>query len=147
MRGIGMARVALRPDRSTGAVRARALALSAALALAGASCHADERARIDPKTGLIEPVPSCAAVAAAARSHLGAPAPRMVVGHGRLQFFSAPDERCAEPGVFVVPGDSLVVKAELGPFAFAEYTNPRTHAQVAGWVRGERLATLVDEKD
>jgi hypothetical protein len=127
----------------------RVLVLGLTLALAAGVGHADERARIDPKTGLIEPPPNCAAIAATARTHVGdsAPTMRMVVGYGRLQFFSAPDERCAAPGVFVVPGDSLAAKAQLNAFAFAEYTNPRTHVRVAGWVHSDRLATVVDEKD
>lgn len=139
------------PRRAVRAALALPLTLSLALALALAAgvSRADDRPRIDPATGLIEPPSSCAAIAAAARTHVtaAASAPRMVVGQGRLQFFSAPDQRCTAPGLFVVPGDSLVVKAELGPFAFAEYTNPRTHAQVSGWVRSDRLALVMDEKD
>lgn len=143
-----MTAIRLRPGRALSAF-SPVLVLILLQVLAPGIGHADERTRIDPKTGLIEPPSSCAAIAAAARTHVSesAPSMRMVVGHGRLQFFSAPDERCAEPGVFVVPGDSLAAKAELNAFAFADYTNPRTHVHVAGWVHSDRLATLVDEKD
>jgi hypothetical protein len=136
-------------NQSSVAMRDRLIGAAIALVLASGFCLADERARIDPKTGLIEQPPSCGAIAAAARTHVSdsAPTMRMVVGYGRLQFFSAPDERCAAPGVFVVPGDSLAANAQLNAFAFAEYTNPRTHVRVAGWVHSDRLATVVDEKD
>ena len=129
----------------------RLAGVALALALIAGACHADERPRIDPATGIITPAPSCATLAASARAHAtlaaSAPVARMVVGNGRLQFMSAPDEHCAEPGLFMVPGDSLNVKAEQGAYALVAYTNPKTHAHVEGWVHNDRLAMIVDDKD
>ncbi len=122
-----------------------------ALALLAGVCQAGERPRIDPATGLIIPAPSCTALAASARAQAtlpaSAPVARMVVGNGRLPLMSAPDEHCAEPGLFVIPGDSLNVKAEQGAYALVVYTNPRTHARAEGWVHNDRLAVIVDDND
>ncbi len=43
---------------------------------------------------------------------LSPPLGKVVVGKGRLQFFSAPDAKCQMNGVFVIPRDSLVAYAQ-----------------------------------
>jgi hypothetical protein len=65
---------------------------------------------------------------------------RLVTGVGRLQFLSAPDDRCRKAGVFVVRGDSVVVKAESSDFASVTYSSPKTNTNVEGWVRMDRLS-------
>ncbi len=58
----------------------------------------------------------------------------------RLQFYSAPDFRCAMNGVFVIPRDELVSYAETSDeWTSVMYVNPRTGKDVSGWVRSERL--------
>ena len=68
------------------------------------------------------------------------PLAQVVTGSGRLQFYSAPDPRCAMNGVFVIPKDELVAYAETSDgWASVMYVNPRSGADVSGWVRSERL--------
>jgi hypothetical protein len=64
----------------------------------------------------------------------------VVTGSGRLQFHSAPNLRCAMNGIFVIPKDELVAYAQTGDgWSSVMYVNPRTGADVSGWVRSERL--------
>jgi hypothetical protein len=64
----------------------------------------------------------------------------VVTGAGRLQFYSAPNERCAMSGVFVVPKDELVAYAETDDgWSSVMYMNTRTGNTVQGWVRSARL--------
>ncbi len=68
------------------------------------------------------------------------PLGNVVTGAGRLQFYSAPDFRCAMNGVFVIPRDELVSYAETSDgWTSVMYVNPRTGKDVSGWVRSERL--------
>lgn len=64
---------------------------------------------------------------------------RIVVGQGRLQFYSAPSESCEVKGVFVVPGDELDVSVEYGEFAAVLYFTKKGEI-VDGWVRKDRLS-------
>ncbi|WP_332854180.1 hypothetical protein [Duganella sp. S19_KUP01_CR8] len=66
---------------------------------------------------------------------------RFVTGEGRLQFFSAPSEACANKGVFVVPGDRLLTSLMHEDFVFVTYTNPKNGHRVDGWVTGGRLSS------
>src|SRR5262249_4818086 len=64
----------------------------------------------------------------------------VVTGTGRLQFYSAPNLRCAMNGVFVIPKDQLVAYAQTDDgWSSLMYVNPRTGVDVSGWVRSERL--------
>ena len=64
----------------------------------------------------------------------------VVTGSGRLQFYSAPNAACAMNGVFVIPNDKLVAYARTDDgWTSVMYINPRTGADVSGWVRSERL--------
>ena len=68
------------------------------------------------------------------------PLGEVVVGAGRLQFYSAPDASCAMPGVFVIPKDRLIAYAQSDDgWTSVMYTNPRTGDFVSGWVRSSRL--------
>ncbi len=68
------------------------------------------------------------------------PLAHVVTGAGRLQFYSAPNPRCAISGVFVIPNDKLVGYAQTdGGWTSVMYVNPRTGVDVSGWVRSERL--------
>ncbi|MBN8956950.1 MAG: hypothetical protein J0H17_10315 [Rhizobiales bacterium] len=68
------------------------------------------------------------------------PRAAVVVGAGRLQFYSAPRVRCPISGVFVVPKDHLVVYAQTDDgWSSVMYINPRTGDDVSGWVRSVRL--------
>jgi hypothetical protein len=68
------------------------------------------------------------------------PLAHVVTGPGRLQFYSAPNLRCAMDGVFVIPKDKLVGYAQTDDgWMSVMYVNPRTGADVSGWVRSERL--------
>jgi hypothetical protein len=68
------------------------------------------------------------------------PLAHVVTGSGRLQFYSAPNPGCAMNGVFVIPNDKLVAYAQTDDgWMSVMYVNPRTGADVSGWVRSERL--------
>src|ERR1700744_5324094 len=68
------------------------------------------------------------------------PLANVVTGAGRLQFYSAPNERCAMSGVFVIPKDELVAYAATDDgWSQVMYMNPRTGNTVQGWVRSARL--------
>lgn len=64
---------------------------------------------------------------------------QVAAGEGRLQFQSAPDERCAIPGTFVVPGDRLEASRTHGKYTLVVYQHPKTGKAAAGWVESARL--------
>jgi hypothetical protein len=68
------------------------------------------------------------------------PLGEIVVGAGRLQFYSAPDPNCTMTGVFVVPKDRLIAYGESNDgWSSVMYSNPKTGNTVSGWVRSSRL--------
>jgi hypothetical protein len=68
------------------------------------------------------------------------PLSEIVIGAGRLQFYSAPNANCAMTGVFVIPGDELIAYAQSDDrWSSVMYSNPRTGNHVSGWVRSSRL--------
>ena len=68
------------------------------------------------------------------------PRSAVVIGAGRLQFYSAPDANCAMAGVFVIPKDELITYAQSnGGWSSVMYSNPKTGDTVSGWVRSSRL--------
>lgn len=71
---------------------------------------------------------------------LSPPMAEVVTGSGLLQFHSAPNARCPMDGVFVIPKDRLIAYAETRDgWSSVMYVNPRTGADVSGWVRSARL--------
>jgi hypothetical protein len=68
------------------------------------------------------------------------PRGNVVIGTGRLQFYSAPGVDCAMKGVFVVPGDNLISYAQTDDgWVSVMYVSPKSADTVTGWVRGNRL--------
>lgn len=68
------------------------------------------------------------------------PLANVVTGMGRLQFYSAPNARCALAGIFVIPKDKLIAYARTDDgWTSVMYVNPRTGNDVSGWVRSARL--------
>jgi hypothetical protein len=68
------------------------------------------------------------------------PISEVVIGAGRLQFYSAPNDACAMRGIFVIPKDQLIAYAQSNDgWTSVMYTNPRTGNVVSGWVRSARL--------
>jgi len=68
------------------------------------------------------------------------PLAAVVTGTGRLQFYSAPSERCMMKGVFVIPKDELVEYAiSDSGWSQVMFMNSRTGDIVDGWVRSDRL--------
>jgi hypothetical protein len=64
----------------------------------------------------------------------------VVIGVGRLQFYSAPNFRCPMDGVFVIPKDELIAYAQTNDgWSSVMYVYPRTGSNVSGWVRSVRL--------
>ena len=63
----------------------------------------------------------------------------VVIGTGRLQFYSAPNPGCAMKGVFVIPKDELITYAQSGGWSSVMYSNPETGNTVSGWVKSSRL--------
>ena len=77
---------------------------------------------------------------------LSPPLSKVVIGTGRLQFFSAPDPECTMTGVFVVPHDDLTAYAETpNGWSSVMYINLRNENSVQGWVRSLRLKTTGTE--
>ncbi len=71
---------------------------------------------------------------------LSPPLAEAVIGKGRLQFYSAPNERCRMDGIFVVPKDEVIAYAETADgWTNVMYVNPNTNRDVQGWVRSKRL--------
>jgi hypothetical protein len=68
------------------------------------------------------------------------PLAAVVIGAGRLQFYSAPKFRCVMNGVFVIPKDELVEygRSDDG-WSSVMYVNPKTGNDASGWVRSDRL--------
>jgi hypothetical protein len=101
---------------------------------------------------LISPL---AAVAASATCHapeigtsgaplVSPPLGAVVVGTGRLQFYSAPSSRCPIAGVFVIPRDEVIIHAQTDDgWSSVDYSNANT--DVSGWVRSGRLKTTGTE--
>ena len=70
------------------------------------------------------------------------PLGEVVIGAGRLQFYSAPSPDCVMEGVFVVPKDELIAYGQSNDgWSSVMYTNPRTGNNVSGWVKSSRLKT------
>jgi hypothetical protein len=70
------------------------------------------------------------------------PLSAVVVGAGRLQFYSAPNASCAMAGVFVIPKDELNTYARSNDgWSSVMYSNPKTGNHVSGWVKSSRLKT------
>jgi hypothetical protein len=68
------------------------------------------------------------------------PLSAVVIGAGRLQFYSAPNPNCAMAGVFVIPKDELITYAQSSDgWSSVMYSNPKTGSDVSGWVRSSRL--------
>jgi hypothetical protein len=67
------------------------------------------------------------------------PLSEVVVGAGRLQFYSAPNPGCIMKDVFVIPKDELIVYAQSSGWSSVMYSNPRTGNSVTGWVKSSRL--------
>jgi len=68
------------------------------------------------------------------------PLSEVVIGKGRLQFYSAPNPACAMSGVFVIPKDQLIAYAQSDDgWASVMYSNPKTGDTVMGWVKASRL--------
>ncbi|MFW0697829.1 hypothetical protein [Pantoea sp. R13S299] len=61
-----------------------------------------------------------------------------VGGKGRLYFYSAPDEKCIEKEVFVVPGNELYAYVEYENYYSVMYVTNDGN-QVDGWVKKDRL--------
>ena len=106
------------------------IACNAALLVSiGASVLAEARGACEePKTGTTD-VPI-----------LSPPLANVVIGVGRLQFYSAPNLHCPMDGVFVIAKDELIAYAQTKDgWSSVMYVSPRTGNDVSGWVRTERL--------
>ncbi len=64
---------------------------------------------------------------------------RRVIGKGRAYFHSAPDEKCRDKKIFIVPGDLLNAYAEYNGFTRVMYIHPVTGADTEGWIKTGRL--------
>jgi hypothetical protein len=90
-----------------------------------------------------KPAGDCAAAAEAAQAGGSAVDARgasvKVGGQGRLPFLSAPNAACRQPGVFVIPGDTLRASRRFDAYTFVYYVNPRNGNTAQGWVNSSRL--------
>jgi hypothetical protein len=74
---------------------------------------------------------------------LSPPLSMAVTGTGRLPFHSAPKADCVMPGIFVIPKDELIAYAQsANGWSSVMYLNPKTGADVSGWVRSSRLKKI-----
>lgn len=105
---------------------AKAIQMALALALAASSpAFADCK---EPETGS-KNVPM-----------FSPPLSEVVIGAGRLQFYSAPNLNCMMTGVFVIPKDELIAYAQSNDgWSSVMYSNPRNGSSVSGWVKSSRL--------
>ena len=70
------------------------------------------------------------------------PLAAVVVGLGRLQFYSAPRLQCSIAGLFIIPKDQVIVHAQtMDGWSAVDYFNARNGNEVGGWVRSARLKT------
>jgi hypothetical protein len=68
------------------------------------------------------------------------PLSAVVIGAGRLQFYSAPNPSCAMTGVFVIPKDEVIAYARSNDgWSSVMYSNPKTGNHGSGWVKSSRL--------
>jgi hypothetical protein len=68
------------------------------------------------------------------------PLSEVVVGQGRLQFYSAPNIQCAMKDVFIIPKDEVIAYAQSNDgWSSVMYSNPKTGNDVSGWVKSSRL--------
>jgi hypothetical protein len=68
------------------------------------------------------------------------PLSEVVIGTGRLQFYSAPNSSCVMPGVFVIPKDELIAYAKSNDgWSSVMYSSPGNGDHVSGWVKSSRL--------
>jgi hypothetical protein len=90
-----------------------------------------------------KPVSECAAVAETAKVSSkpidSAGLLYQVVGHGRLQFLSAPSLGCDQTGVFVIAGEILRAYRTFQDHTFVLYVNPKSGKSAQGWVISSRL--------
>jgi len=101
-----------------------ALLASAAALAAPASCHSPEiGSRHAP---MVRPAVSA-----------------VVIGSGRLQFYSAPSRECPIAGTFIVPKDSVIMYAQTDDFrwSWVAYLGGATPLETSGWVISDRLKT------
>jgi hypothetical protein len=68
----------------------------------------------------------------------GSDAGRVVTGHGRLQFYSAPNYSCKMKGIFVIEGQTVNAYFEYAAFTSVVYSSDRSSKPVIGWVRSDR---------
>ncbi|EPH7218735.1 hypothetical protein ACS3L2_001435 [Serratia marcescens] len=61
-----------------------------------------------------------------------------VIGKGRLYFHSAPDLRCKESKVFIIPNDKVNAYLDYHGYYYVMYFNNKGE-QVEGWVDSNRL--------
>jgi hypothetical protein len=74
---------------------------------------------------------------------LSPPLGEVVIGLGRLQFYSAPNLNCMMPGVFVIPKDELIAYAQSNDgWSSVMYSNPGNGNHVLGWVKSSRLKAM-----
>lgn len=69
----------------------------------------------------------------------GDTAGRVVVGHGRLQFYSAPDYSCKMQGVFILPSEQVDAYSNYNGFTRVIYLGAKKGEPTIGWVRKNRL--------
>ena len=110
-----------------------------AVAQGGVSAPAPSAATAPAAAGLLAAAGDCRGSEAASESAVALRARRQVLGSGRLQFYSAPDESCPLRGVFILPGEPVVALLQASRFTAVHYVNPRTGGQASGWVRSDRL--------
>jgi len=70
---------------------------------------------------------------------------RLIIGGGRLQFYSAPDPECAMQGVFANNFEQVEADREISGYTLVWYRNVRTGGEASGWVRSNRLQRLTTE--
>jgi hypothetical protein len=77
---------------------------------------------------------------------LSPPLGEVVIGKGRLQFYSAPDFACPIADLFVIPGDDLIAYGQSKDFGWTSviYNSPHDASVSEGWVRTKRLKVTGD---
>ena len=70
---------------------------------------------------------------------LSSPTEMVVIGSGRLQFYSAPNEACRISGIFLVPRDQVIAYAKTDDGWTSVIYMRSNGSEVDGWIRSQRL--------
>ena len=85
--------------------------------------------------------PGCQALSQIDAPIYSPPLGQVVIGAGRLQFYSAPSDVCPMTGVFIIPRDAVIAYSATDDGWTSVMYLRADGSDVQGWVRSSRLRT------